>query len=135
MIFSRRRVITFALLWTLLLTFAACSGGTTATPTPPGEGTVSGTVVIGPLCPVEPCANPTNPYRGLEVVVRTDDEEIALFAINEDGTFSSPVTAGEYLLEIRPCIHLGCDATLPVRITVFDGRDSSVALNIDTGIR
>ena len=118
-----------------LVAFAACSSGDGSTPTPEGEGTVSGTLKIGPLCPVEPCANPVNPYIGLQVVVRTDDDEIAVFDVDENGAFSGIVQAGEYLLEIRPCEYLGCASTLPVRVTVIDKQNSTMLLDIDTGIR
>lgn len=128
-------VVLVATLSMSLLAFAACSSDDGPTPTPEGEGTVSGTLKIGPLCPVEPCANPTNPYIGLEAVVRTDDDEIAVFDVDENGAFSGIVQAGEYLVEIRPCEYLGCASTLPVRVTVIDKQNSTMLLNIDTGIR
>lgn len=126
---------TVTLLVAALAVFAACSSEDRATPTPEGEGTVSGTIEIGPLCPVEPCTNPLNPYTGLQAVVRTDDDEIAVIDVDGSGAFSGVVPAGEYLVEIRPCDYLGCRGTLPVRITVRDGQTSTMELRIDTGIR
>lgn len=127
--------VTLVVFAAMLLAFAACGSGDDSTPTPEGEGTVSGTLVIGPLCPVEPCTNPTNPYTGLQVVVRTDTETIATIDVDENGSFSGVVHAGEYLLDVAPCQFLGCGAALPVRVTVRDGQDSRIPLNIDTGIR
>jgi hypothetical protein len=131
----RLRYVTLAIFSAMLLAFAACGSGDDSTPTPEGEGTVSGTLVIGPLCPVEPCTNPINPYTGLQIVVRTDTETIATIDVGEDGSFSGVVPAGEYVLDVTPCLHLGCGAVLPGSVTVRDGQDSRVPLNIDTGIR
>lgn len=119
-----------------VLAVTACGGyGDDPTPTPAGKGTLSGTVSIGPLCPVEPCQDPVNPYPGLKVVLTRDGEEAAMIDVQEDGTFSGQVPAGEFQLTVEPCQWLGCMNALPVQVRVRDGEVSSVAVVIDTGIR
>lgn len=118
-----------------LMALAACSSGADPTSTPPAEGAISGTLSVGPLCPVEPCSNPINPYPGLQVAIVRNDEVVALLDVNEDGAFSGPVPAGEYQLNVQPCEFLGCRFSLPVPITVIEGQTATVDIDIDTGIR
>ena len=123
-----------ALLVLTILVFADCSSEE-VTPTPVGEGTVAGTVSIGPLCPVEPCTNPVNPYTELQVVVLDGDDEAAVIDVNEDGSFSGSSPAGAYEVTLRPCEWLGCQSALPVAVIVRNGEVETLTLTIDTGIR
>ncbi len=120
----------------VLLLVSACGSETGSAPTSAAEGTLFGVLSIGPLCPVEPCANPTNPYTDLEVVVTdTDGTEVVRIAVTDGGTFSRPLPTGDYSLAVEPCIHLGCDFSLPVDVTVVAGEQANVEIDIDTGIR
>lgn len=118
-----------------LLTLIACGSGATGTRPPAGEGTLSGTINIGPLCPVEPCSGPVNPYTDLEVVVSSGETEVAVLEVDETGTFAGQVPAGEFVVNLRPCDYMGCAVAMPKAVTVRDGDKVNLSIEIDTGIR
>ncbi len=124
-------------IFTVLLIAATACGSSEPTPTPIIEGTLSGTVTIGPLCPVEPCNSTTNPFEGLEMVLAdpNDLRVLATAQLREDGTFVGTVPVGEYLLNIEPCEFLGCASEVPLRIRVLPGSPTVILIDIDTGIR
>jgi hypothetical protein len=115
-----------------MLALAACGGGT---PAPERTGTLEGRVSIGPLCPVEPCANAVNPYQGRSLELRGAYQPLRLVALADDGTFSAQVPAGLYTVGLTDCGFLGCGQALPVRVEVRAGETATLTVDIDTGIR
>jgi hypothetical protein len=115
---------------------AVCGSGRPPTATTAPQGTLSGQISVGPLCPVEPCDTPVvSPYDGLEVVLSRDGAEAARIAVGADGSFSGEAPAGEYELDVQPCQFLGCNAALPLDVSVGSGQTETVTIDIDTGIR
>ncbi len=123
----------------MLIILSACSSNSTPepTPTPEGTGVLSGTVSIGPLCPVEPCSDPLNPYTDIVIVMtRTDESQSGEVPVNEDGTFvARDVPTGEYFIDVKPCEWLGCSTELPWQVRITPNQTTPLAINIDTGIR
>ena len=57
-----------------LFSLAACS--TNETPAPDNaKGIIKGSVVIGPLCPVEPCSEPFNVYESRALLLEANGLE------------------------------------------------------------
>ena len=126
----------FALAAVFLVVVAACGSGDVASPTSTGEGTVSGTVSIGPLCPVEPCDNAPNPYTGIEAVVSTTTGQVvSRLPLEANGGFSGVLPAGNYSLVLEPCEFLGCAFELPRSVSITDAQQTVIEIDIDTGIR
>jgi hypothetical protein len=115
-----------------------------STPTvPPREqGVLTGQVTVGPICPVEregvPCVVPPEVYtsRSLEVVAAPPVRGAlaTAIALRGDGTFSVVLPVGTYTLTQTPS---GIDSsnTLPLTVTIEAGATTTVAVDIDTGIR
>ena len=136
------RLIILAVTAMALLTLMACGGSQTtptATPPPPPdklEGTLTGTVTIGPLCPVEPCLGPVDDvYTSRELLLQQDGSEPIRVPFQPDGTFRAVVPAGSYMVELTDCEFLGCRDALPVPVEIRDGETATLNIDIDTGIR
>ena len=128
--------ITVALATLFALGTVACESGNSPTATTAPQGTLTGQISVGPLCPVEPCDTPVvSPYDGLEVVLTREGAESARIAVGADGSFSGEAPAGEYELDVQPCLFLGCNAALPLDVSVRTGQAETVTIDIDTGIR
>ncbi len=124
------------LLAVIVIAAAACGSGDSATPTPIAQGTLAGVVTIGPLCPVEPCNSTVNPYPGHEIVVRDLEGQFAAAAeLNDDGTFTVSVPAGDYEISMEPCEYLGCRFGVATPVAVRSNDVTNVEIDIDTGIR
>ena len=101
-------------------------------------GTVTGTVTVSPLCPVEsidhPCVTPPETYTSRAVVVYAADgtTELEQHPLSETGEFRLSLTAGSYALQIRPA---GIGAGEIKRVTVAAGQTALVDFAIDSGIR
>jgi len=108
----------------------------------PGKGTVRGSVVLGPTCPVErippdPACAP-KPYATKIDIYRVMNPSEALYetiATNQSGIFSVSLQRGLYLF----VAHGGspfprCDQS-GVDVLVDPGVTTSTTLNCDTGIR
>jgi hypothetical protein len=100
-------------------------------------GSVHGTVVRGPTCPVEsvqsPC--PDDPVDGVEIQAIRGDTVLATAVSGPDGAFTMDLDPGSYLLQavIEPG-GPGMSAR-PSRVTVREGAVSEVTVLVDTGIR
>ena len=103
------------------------------------SGTLTGTVTIGPLCPVEPCSVPR-------------DQVVAAYAarplliMTKGGTFVQSVTADPdtgYSISLRPGTYvvdiahqgIGGSPDLPKTVTIRAGETVRLDIDIDTGIR
>ena len=102
-----------------------------------GVGTVSGTILRGPICPVvkdppdEECAD--QPVFGTFIVKDVAGiHEVARFGTRRDGTFSTTLPAGEYSIESATSPGPGIQAQL---IEVRANETSEYTITFDTGIR
>jgi hypothetical protein len=120
----------------LILLLASCGE---AAPGSEGSelGTIAGTVLLGPMCPVEteasPC--PDQPLPGIEVKAIGSDGGVAATAVSdEEGRFSIRVVGGDYTLEVvlddDPSRSAG-----PIEVSVESGAEVQVDVPVDSGIR
>ena len=130
---AMRRLLALPL---LLLLLASC-GETAPGSDGSGLGTIAGTVLLGPMCPVEteasPC--PDQPLPGIEVKAVGSYGDVAATAVSdEQGRFSMKVAGGDYTLEVV----LDDDAARsagPVEVSVEPGAEVEVDVPVDSGIR
>jgi len=119
-----------------LVLLAACarssSGG-------PGDelGTIRGSVVLAPTCPVEstqsPC--PGHPLAGVPVRVVDEDGDVWASAVSDDeGAFEIDVAPGSYLLTASIDEDPARSVT-PVRVLVRAGDVVRSDVVVDSGIR
>ena len=103
------------------------------------QGTITGTVSIGPLCPVEPC-NVTpdqlqTAYAARKILVFDQNRVlVSTVSIGADGHYAVMVPAGKYTIELRPN---GIDRSpdVPALVEVSAGGFTVQDIHIDTGIR
>lgn len=104
------------------------------------ESGVTGSVSLGPVCPVEvegqPCTASPEAYAARSVVLLDAGgaSEIAITRIQADGTYRMVAPPGNYILDI---VRTGIDRSreLPKKITIAEGEMLTVDFSIDTGIR
>lgn len=112
------------------LTVLVFSCGGTSTPSD-----VRGVVEAGPTCPVEMEGRPCPPRKVDDATVAAEDRggrTVATARTDKTGAFRLSVPAGTYDLTAESRSVFGCDAQ---RVSVADGRDASVRITCDTGIR
>jgi len=102
-----------------------------------GIGRVSGTILLGPICPVvkdppDPkCAD--KPIFGTFIVQNAmGNVEFSRFGTLRDGSFSVPLPAGEYSITWEEPKGPGIQGRL---VNVIAGETSEYAITFDTGIR
>lgn len=130
---KRVPVVTVLLSLTLLV---GCARGSSEGSDEP-LGTISGSVVLAPTCPVEtaesPC--PGRPLAGVPVrVVDADGNELASAVSGDDGAFTIDVAPGSYQLTAS----IEEDAARfvkPVRVVVRAGQVVRADVLVDSGIR
>jgi Carboxypeptidase regulatory-like domain len=150
-----------SLLFTLVLTLwlggtlSACGSALRpgaadqSTPTPPAgtatppvgtaQGTLHGTVVAGPTCPVEraedPC--PPKPVPGREVEITSPaGEVVATVTTDGQGHFQVVLAPGTYtVFVVGTAGALGSGRAGRVQATVRAGQTTAVTIALDTGIR
>ncbi|MDD1718862.1 MAG: hypothetical protein LUQ25_02265 [Methanoregulaceae archaeon] len=105
-----------------------------------GQGTLSGHVTIGPLCPVEPC-HPTpeqiaSAYNARVVNVFTLNQDVLITysKIGPDGNYMVRLPPGSYIVDIG---HIGIDRStdVPAEVTIVQGQTTVLNITIDTGLR
>ena len=125
--------IFIAIIMPLLL--AAC-GAESNGGKPSSEGTLTGTISIGPVCPVEPCDQSAGSiYVGRELVLLSTDGDPIRVPLADDGSFKVNLEPTTYLIRLEGCDYLGCDQAFPVEKTVVSGETTTLNVNLDTGIR
>ena len=105
------------------------------------KGILTGTVTIGPLCPVEtvppdPNCQPTeDTYKAWPIGVFTIDNKTKLGLIqpNLDGTYSFELPEGAYVVDLETQNLFG--STLPATIKIIPQDTTVLDIDIDTGIR
>jgi len=104
-----------------------------------GNGTLTGNVTIGPLCPVEPCTVTPNQltaaYGARTIVVSIPGAGFIAEAVPDPYTgYSFSLKPGTYVVDIR---HQGIDRSpeLPKTVSIGDGETIRLDISIDTGIR
>ena len=101
------------------------------------KGHVTGTVRIGPICPVEregvPCEVPAEVYTSRNVVVYAKDGVTVLLKtpLTPKGTYDVALKAGTYWIQIEPA---GIGPGEKKQVTISDGT-VTLDFDIDTGIR
>ncbi|HEX7192792.1 MAG TPA: hypothetical protein VF381_14585 [Thermoanaerobaculia bacterium] len=133
-----------AILLPVLLVVLGCNGKSSSSPTDPStegpRGTLSGTVTIGPNCPVEttagPCPPPPGAYALRKVLVETADASKVLFTvdIDEHGFYRIDLVPGVYMIDLQKN---GIDRSgdVPAKVTITQGVATVLNINIDTGLR
>lgn len=129
----RRSLLLFAVL--LPLTLADC--GQPGTGSDEDLGTIRGTVLLGPTCPVETAESPCPPEPLAGVSVRAVDAEgdVAASAVSDaEGRFVMDVTAGRYTL-IAATGDDPARSSKPVTVDVSSGQVVDMDVLVDSGIR
>jgi hypothetical protein len=103
-------------------------------------GVLKGTISIGPLCPVvrdPPCSPTAETYKAYQVDVYSaeDGSKIAELNPSLDGSFSTDLPAGNYILNFESGTVTFAQSNLPLEISIKKTYTTSVSINIDTGIR
>lgn len=84
---------------TIVLAAAACAADDTTLLPDGAEGVLTGSVTIGPLCPVGPCAGlPGDVYASRELHLRQQDNEPIGIQLEPDGSFSAVIPTGSYIV-------------------------------------
>lgn len=124
--------------------FAACPASATTAPTTSatvkGQGTLKGTMSIGPVCPVETVTNPCKPtpemYAAAKVFVYKADKKTLVKTVipGAQGTFSTSLPAGDYFIDM---IHqrIGGTTGVPITVTIVADQTVTLTLHVDTGLR
>jgi hypothetical protein len=108
-----------------------------------GVGILSGTINIGPLCPVETvppdpgCLPTPATYRAYPVGIWTvDGKQLqATISPNVDGSFNLQLPQGRYMIErINAQSGVG-GSNLPVIVSILTDNTTVLYITIDTGIR
>lgn len=106
-------------------------------------GILTGTISIGPLCPVETdppdpgCLPTAETYKAFPVYVWTADysRRIILISPALDGTFSTELTPGNYLIKLENEQNGPGGSNLPQVVTINSLEQTIINIDIDTGIR
>jgi hypothetical protein len=101
-----------------------------------GLGTFGGHVSIGPLCPVErediPCDPTPQIYRARRIAVYDLKKTlVAAQTLDDDGSFSLDLPAGDYLAAVLP----GGLNEQYSNVRIQEGKLTTLDLSVDTGIR
>ena len=100
------------------------------------QGTLTGNISIGPLCPVEPCAGPvTDVYSSRTLILRPKSGDPLHVSLDADGNFETSIRAGVFTLDLSDCEFLGCSFTFPRTVTILPDQVTRLDIDLDTGIR
>jgi membrane-bound inhibitor of C-type lysozyme len=103
-------------------------------------GVLKGAMSIGPVCPVEqidnPCKATPEMYAAHPVYVYNASRS-KLFATlipDANGNFSATLHVGTYVVDVAHQA-IGVVTGVPATVQISSGKTSTIAINIDTGIR
>ncbi|TSA35229.1 MAG: hypothetical protein D4R64_10165 [Porphyromonadaceae bacterium] len=106
-------------------------------------GVLEGVISIGPLCPVEKippdpgCLPTAETYKAYPVGVWTSNGSRKIAQINPalDGSFSTELAPGNYLVLLEKEQNNIGGSNLPAGVSIISGGTTLLNINIDTGIR
>jgi hypothetical protein len=116
----------------------SCAESSSGDPSP--DSGVRGTVMLGPLCPVEVAGSPTpcpdQPVNG-SVIASDADGEVARVRTDVIGRFEMSLDPGTYTVvaELDNDGGAGPPTPVPQTVVVTQGSFTEVDLEVDTGIR
>ena len=107
------------------------------------RGWLEGIISIGPICPVEtippdPACKPTaETYKAYPVSIFSADgiRKISQLEPALDGSFTSELAPGKYLIVLESANKYTGGSNLPVVVTIVSQEKTQISINIDTGIR
>lgn len=102
------------------------------------EGTIAGTVTIGPSCPGNPPAGrnytctPASPsaYLTRQIVLQPESGSPVYISMNSTGSFVASVKAGTYILSITQCNPPMDCRSLPRTVSILTNQVTSVEISI-----
>jgi hypothetical protein len=104
-----------------------------------GTGTLTGTVSIAPLCPVEPCTISPGQlaaaYAARPIIISSSSGAVVAMVTADPGTgYTVALEPGTYRVDVR---HQGIGGSLdlPATVTIRPGETARLNISIDTGIR
>jgi hypothetical protein len=109
-------------------------------PAPGSEnGTLTGTVSIGPLCPMEPCNisddRIASAYAARTIIISDPKGSVVAFAVPDPRTgYTVALKPGTYIVDI-PRQGIGGSNQLPKTVIIRAGETIRLDISIDTGIR
>ena len=111
--------------------------------TPLNPGFLKGTISIGPICPVEtippsPACQPTaETYKAYPVGVYTPDgsRKIAQLYPSIDGSYIVELQPGNWLVVLEKAKYGPGGSNLPAEVAITAEDDTTLNIDIDTGIR
>jgi hypothetical protein len=138
----------------LIATVSACGGGDSNTSTvTAGDGTLIGTISIGPICPVEsipprPECQPTpavyaahpvsvyevNPAAACAPIGCNKGRLVTTLIPDAQGKFSTSFPANRYIIDVAHQ-SIGAVQGAPAEIIIVAGQTTTADISIDTGIR
>ncbi len=106
-------------------------------------GFLEGIVSIGPICPVETdppdpgCLPTAETYKAYPVTVWSPDgrRKIAQLIPSLDGSYTTELVQGTYLIVLEKDISNIGSSNLPVEVTIISDNVTKLNIEIDTGIR
>ena len=100
------------------------------------QGTLTGNISIGPLCPVEPCTGPvTDVYSSRSLSLRPKSGDPIHVPLDADGNFEASIGVGVFTLDLSDCEFLGCARAFPQTVTIEPDQVTRLDIDLDTGIR
>ena len=104
------------------------------------NGTLTGSVSVGPVCPVGtpgyPCTPTPEMYAAAKVFVYKMDKKTLVQTItpDKDGNFSIQLAPGSYFIDMIKQT-MGGTTGVPTTITILPGGTVTLFLTVDTGLR
>ena len=107
------------------------------------SGYLNGIISIGPICPVETippdpgCLPTAETYKAYPVSIFTIDGKTRITQLSPllNGSFSSKLLPGDYLIKLEKSQNVIGGSNLPVEVTITSGDTTLLDISIDTGIR
>ena len=110
------------------------------TPSLSNKGSLTGTMTIGPICPVEQAASPCRPtaemFATRKVYVYKSDKKtsVATLTPDADGKFSATLLVGDYFVDMQHSA-VGSISGVPAMVHIKAGTPVNLNISVDTGIR
>lgn len=106
-------------------------------------GFLEGKISIGPICPVETdppdpgCLPTAETYKAYPVAVWTPDGGRKINQINPalDGSYKTDLEPGRYLIKLETDSGNIGSSNLPVEVIIVSDYETTLNIDIDTGIR